>query len=298
MSSPRANSDGRVADPLDPGWRSIVPHDRLAGWEPRRFEVSGGWVEGVEMGDGPPLVLLPPMPGWKEAYFALAPLLARRFRVITFDLRSRFDGVASWSALVEDVRAIVAAHVRGPVAVFGHSLGAALALEWTLAHPEQVRALTLSSGFARVFTPAGGRVTRWLEQPLVLSAMRWLPDTWSARFTRSVAARNGWVFDPHCDPALVELMRFGVRRVPIALLRQRIALAFALDARPELERVRCPSLIVAGARDTVFARESADELARGIAHAERADIEDVGHLHPASRPELLADRIGAWLGRI
>jgi len=301
----RARPDGCVSTPLDPGWRSIVPPERAAAWQPRRFEVAGGWVEGVEMGEGPPLLLLPPLPGWKEAYFALAPLLARRFRVITFDLRSRFERPrspeagswqrAAWRQLVADASAIAASQTNGPVAVFGHSLGAALALEWAIERPNEVRALILSSGFTHVFTPSGSRFARWLEQPAVVAGMRWLPDRWSASFARSVAARNGWVFDSHCDESVVELMRFAIRRVPLRLVKQRVELAFAFDARAELGRIHCPTLVLAGADDTAFARAGSDDLARGIPHAARAVIEEAGHLHPVSRPERLAEVVATWL---
>ncbi|HTO92501.1 MAG TPA: alpha/beta hydrolase [Candidatus Sulfotelmatobacter sp.] len=291
--SPR--SEPSLSIPLDPRWRALVSPDQLADWRPCRFDVGDGAIEGVSLGSGAPMLLLPPMPGWKEAYLALAPLLARRHRVISFDLRARFFGAPSCSRLLDDVSAVADAVDSGPCLLFGHSLGAALALRWAIEHPERVRALILSSGFARVFTPPGARFTRWIEQPLALAGMRWLPDAMSRRLAGALANRNAWVFDPHCAPELIELVRFGVRRVPIALLRQRIRLAFAFDARAALSRVTCPTLIVTGERDTAFALAAAEELARGIAHANRAVVEGAGHLHPASRPERLAEIVRSWL---
>jgi pimeloyl-ACP methyl ester carboxylesterase len=304
-----------VATPFPERWREVARPEWMAGWAPRSWAVAGGTVEGIELGAGPALVMLPPLPGWKEAYLASAPLLARRFRVISFDLRTRFasSGIgpgarapaaaavptgrraAEWDQLVADARAIAAARAPGRVAVLGHSLGAALALRWAIAHPDQVRALVLSSGFARVFTPPGAFASRWLEQPLILAGIRLLPGVWSRRWARSLAARCGWVFDPFCDEAIVELMRVGIRAAPLALIRQRLALALGHDVRAALPSVRCPVLILNGARDTAFARAAADELSRLLPQASRSVVPGAGHLHPLSRAQEFADRVSEWL---
>jgi len=288
-----------VAEPLDPRWREQAPPAWLEHWRVERVAVAGGDIEVVEAGTGPPLVLLPPLPGWKEAYVALLPLLARRFRTLTFDLRSRFASRPGWEALVADAERIAADRFGPrPVAVFGHSLGGALALRWAIDQPARVRALVVSSSFPRVFTPAGAWAARWVEQPLALAAMRWLPDRWSARAARRLAARERWVFDRHCDECVVEMIRRGVRGASMALVRQRIELALAVDLRAGLSSIRCPVLIVHGERDTEFARQAALELANAIPHAERASIPGGGHLHPLSRADELALVVAEWLAKL
>ncbi|MEO5617444.1 MAG: alpha/beta fold hydrolase [Candidatus Eisenbacteria bacterium] len=261
----------------------------------QRLALAGGEVEAVECGEGPPLVMLPPLPGWKESFVALVPHLGRRFRVLTFDLRSRFDGAPTWEAMVADLEAIAEARFGGPVAVLGHSFGGALALRWAARHPTRVRALVVSSGFARVFTPGGAVAARYIEQPLALAAMRWLPDSWSSHAADWLARRRRWVFDAHCDQAAIAMVRVGIRHAPIGLVRQRIRLALGLDLRGELGRVTCPTLIVHGEHDTPFAIAAADELERGIPHCQRHGVPGAGHLHPLSRPEDLAAIAGDWL---
>jgi pimeloyl-ACP methyl ester carboxylesterase len=260
-----------------------------------RAPVAGGEIETVEAGSGPPLLLLPSLPGWKETYVALLPRLAARFRVLTFDLRSRFRGQPSWPELLDDVSALAERLGPGPLAVMGHSLGAALALHWAAEHPERVRALILSSGFVQVFTPRRAWGSRYLEQPFALAGMRWLPETLSARFARGLAARRRWVFDGHCEGVVTELTRFGVRRVPLRLVRERIRIAFGLDLRASLASVGCPTLILRGERDTEFVRESAIELEAGIRGATSRTIGGAGHLHPLSRPDELAAVVSHWL---
>ncbi len=248
------------------------------------------------MGEGPPLLLLPPLPGYKEAYVACAALLARRFRVVTFDLRAVFDRRPRWETLLDDLGRVVDAFAPGRAGVVGHSLGGALAQRWALAQPERVSALVLSSAFARVTTPRSHWRARYLEQPLVLAALRWLPEARALRYARALAARGGWVFDPRCDERVLELVRHAARNVSIRLALQRVSLALEHDTRAELPRISCPTLVVVGERETAFARAAADELMSLIPGAERAESPGVGHLHPLSNATWFAEIIGAWAG--
>src|SRR5437867_5227393 len=153
-----------VAIRLADGWQGRVDPYWLADWHPKPFDLGNGTTEVVATGEGPPLLLLPPLPGYKEAWVAVAGRLARRFRVITFDQRARFDGPPSWDVLLSDLTRVAEAFAPGAAAVMGHSLGGALALRWALARPGRVAALVLSSSFARVGNTRGHWRKRYLEQ--------------------------------------------------------------------------------------------------------------------------------------
>src|SRR5689334_20443724 len=150
MSASRDAGAARVGARYPDGWRTQVPDDWLEGWSPTTFDLGDGTTEVVSLGSGPPLLLLPPLPGYKEAFLTLAPRLARRHRIVTFDLRQRFRGPPSWDALMADLEKVAQVFAPERAAVFGHSLGAALAMRWAAAHPTRVSALVLSSPFARV----------------------------------------------------------------------------------------------------------------------------------------------------
>jgi len=280
---------------LPAAWRETVDPEWLVGWQPRPIALAGGSTEVVVMGEGPTLLLLPPLPGFKEAFVGVAARLARSHRVVTYDLRARFNGRPSWEALLADLERVAAAHAPGSASVIGHSLGGALAQRWALTYPERVEALVLSSSFAHVRTPAGHWRRRFLEQPLVLAGQRWLPERLARPLARRLAARRAWVYDPSCDQRVLDFVRCGIRALPIRLATQSVRLATAHDTRGVLSSWRGPTLLLRGEREAGWMTEAEEELARLLPHAERRVAPGVSHLHPLSSPAWFVSTVEGWL---
>ena len=280
---------------LGPAWRDRADPDWLCGWSPRSLALPGGQTEVVVLGAGPTVVLLPPLPGYKEAWLACAAPLARRFRVVTCDLRTGARGARDWNALLEDLERVLDEVAPGPVALVGHSLGGALAQRYALARPDRVAALVLSSTFARITHPPGEWGARFVEQPLVVASQRLLPARVARGLARRFAAREAWVYDRACDERLLEFVRFCIRDLPLAAARTCLTLALAHDAREAVEAISCPTLVVVGERDTRLARDSAAWLARTIPGATVAVSPGVGHLHPFSGSAWFVEHVGGWL---
>jgi pimeloyl-ACP methyl ester carboxylesterase len=281
---------------LSPRWRSLADPAWLEGWEPHELALRGGSTEVVTLGSGPSVLLLPPLPGFKEAFVGVARLLAPRFRVTTFDLRVRFDGPPVWEPLLEDLDRVVESAASGRVTLVGHSLGGALAQRWALARPHRVRALVLSSSFARVGSVRGHGWRRYVEQPLVLAGQRWLPERVARPLARRLAARGAWVYDTRCDSRALDVVRCAIRSVPMGAARRAVQLALRHDARADLDRLGgVPTLLIVGERETRWARAAEAELAALLPHAERCVAPGVGHLHPLSDPEGFARTVGEWL---
>lgn len=282
---------------LPEGWRSLVDPAWLAGWEPRAFDLAGGTTQVVAMGQGPPLVLVPPLPGFKEAFLGVAHLLAREFRVVTFDLRERFEGRPRWSALVGDLDRVIEAFAPERPALLGHSLGGALVQHWALAHPERPRALILSSSFPHVSGSPRHWGKRYLEQPFVLASQRLLPNRWARLWAERFARRGAWVYDERCDERVRDFVGYGIRVLPYRVAFQCVGLAMSHDTRTSLACIQCPVLLVVGEREAHWARESHEAMARLLPHAERRVAPGVAHLHPLSSPSWLAETVADWLRR-
>src|SRR5512143_81126 len=92
-------------------------------------------------GKGPTLILVLGALNSRKSGAKLAKLLAARFTVISYDRRGRGDSTdtAPYSPQceVEDIAALIAT-IREPVCLYGHSSGAALALEAALKLPKKI----------------------------------------------------------------------------------------------------------------------------------------------------------------
>jgi pimeloyl-ACP methyl ester carboxylesterase len=83
------------------------------------------------------------------AWLGVAPMLAERHRVLAVDLRGHGD--SAWSderdysmdAYTADIEALFDRLDLGTVSLVGHSLGAAIALRYTVRHPQKVAALVM-----------------------------------------------------------------------------------------------------------------------------------------------------------
>ena len=281
---------------LDAGWRACVDPAWLEGWVPRAFDLGDGTTEVVTMGDGPPLVLIPPLPGYKEAWLAVAAPLARTHRVITFDLRCRFTGRPSWQQLLRDLERVLDAHAPGEAVVVGHSLGGALAQRWALARPERVMALVLSSSFAKLRNPAGNFYARFLEQPLLIASQRLLPAAAARGLSRSMARHGRWVYDARCDDRMLDFVRHCMRHTTAATARSALALAVRHDTVASIATIRTPTLVLVGEQESVFSRPAARELAQRIPGAELRESPGASHLHPLSSPAWFVRTVEEWLG--
>jgi pimeloyl-ACP methyl ester carboxylesterase len=213
----------------------------------------------------------------------LAPLLAERRRVLVPDLPGH-GGTAPLPSV--ETLADLAAHVGRvaeheemlPAAVVGYSLGGVVALRLAAERPEAVSALALIASAGIVSLTR--RAALWLD---VVSAVR--PGRLVARAWDAVARRpnlRAGVFgywgaaDPRAlSPEAVagflaaQPEHSDVDSASRALRRE--------DPRAYLERVRCPALVLWGARDRLIPLEDGFDYARRLPAPLRI-VPAAGHL--------------------
>ena len=187
-------------------------------------------------------------------------------------------------AMAADVAALLSALEAPPAHVVGLSLGGCVALTLALDHAALVRSLTLVNTFARL-TPAGPRgALRGLAR---LGLLACAP-------MRVVAVHVARGLFPRPDQrelylAAVASLASNSRRTYFASLR---ALA-SFNVRRRLAELRCPTLVMAGDRDTTVPLAAKRRLQRSIPGAELIVVDDSGHVTPCDQ----ADRFNALLLR-
>jgi len=128
----------------------------------------------VDVGNGPPLVLVPGIQGRWEWMKPAVDALAQRCRVITFSLADErssggtFDPSRGFDSYVEQVRdALDQAQIR-EAAICGVSYGSLIAGAFGARYPERASALVLVSGIPPSWKP-DSRVLFYLRSPRVLA---------------------------------------------------------------------------------------------------------------------------------
>jgi pimeloyl-ACP methyl ester carboxylesterase len=119
------------------GWRRNMPLAKINGVG-IRYEQSGT--------DGPPVVLVHGSWGSHHNWDQVAPRLAERFRVVTYDRRGhseseRPSGQGSIHEDVADLAALIEHLDLAPAFVAGNSWGAIITLRLAIARPDLVRAI-------------------------------------------------------------------------------------------------------------------------------------------------------------
>lgn len=112
----------------------------------------------VEMGEGPPLLLLHGLFGAARNWGGIQKQLARRRRVLAMDLRNHGDSPHAagmgYAAQARDVAETLAARHAQGAAVVGHSMGGKVAMALALGHGGLVSRLVVADIAPRRYAPA------------------------------------------------------------------------------------------------------------------------------------------------
>jgi pimeloyl-ACP methyl ester carboxylesterase len=275
----------------------------LPGFRPHFAEIDGVRTRYFLGGEGAPLTMIHGLGGAAVNFTKLAPILARKRRVLIPDLPGHglsepfehVDGIATYSRHVHRV-----AELEGmlPGAVLGYSMGGVVALRLAVEEPEDVTALALVAPAGIVSTTRRAEiwlvVTGALRPAQVMTRfrgtfarrprLRWLPfGLWGAAHPEAL--------DPDAVIGFLEgpSQHTDVGSAGRALVRD--------DPRPDLDRVRCPAFLLWGSRDRLVPVGDGFEYARRL-HAPIRVLPAAGHLIVGELPELCADVLETFLDRV
>jgi 3-oxoadipate enol-lactonase len=237
------------------------------------YEIHGAKVSGDGRSAPSPVLLLHGLGSSGRDWPLQIPVFASRGPVITVDLRghgrsSRGRTRPTVELMADDLAVLLQVASQPPAHVIGLSLGGCVGLALAIRAPACVRSLTLVNafasrphltlrGFARMLTRLG---------LLALAPMR----TVAAHVARDMFPR------PEQEEIYRAVVESLSRNAKAAYTAALLALV-RFDARAELGRVRCPTLIVAGERDVTVPMSAKRRLGREISSARLLPVPDSGH---------------------
>jgi pimeloyl-ACP methyl ester carboxylesterase len=259
----------------------------LAGLEERLYERRGAVIRTFEGGEGPPLLLVHGFGGAAWNFSELAPLLPGR-RLIIPDLPGHGASSPLPAPTLAGFADVLAELLDGPADVLGHSMGGVVALRLAERHPSLVRSLVLAAAAGISSSTRFAEITIALTgiiQPGRIAGRRVGLVARSRRLRRFVFEG----FEVANADLLTERAVHGFLRGP-TMHTDALGAGLALvadDPRRDLDRVRCPVLILWGARDKQVPLEDGFEYARRLGAPLRV-IADCGHLLIGERPDVCA----------
>jgi pimeloyl-ACP methyl ester carboxylesterase len=275
-----------------------------------RVRLTQGALDGLELhctsvGEGPTTALLiHGLGGFAESWRHTAAALAPHSRVLCVDLpgfgqSAKPRGRYTLGFFAEALRALLRALGVDRVSLVGHSLGAAVAVAFSRAHPDRVDRLAI----------VGGTVPGFPLEPSVVYRLMVLPgvgELVSTCITRAIcsAALRRCFFAPAPEEIafLVEheyatrTTREG-RAAYLATLRavKEEFTTRASSYRAALAEMERPTLVIHGRQDRVVPLRHAQAAALGIRGAQARWIDRCGHFPQIEHAGAVNDWLGEFL---
>jgi pimeloyl-ACP methyl ester carboxylesterase len=166
----------------------------------------------------------------------------------------------------------------------GFSMGGFVSRVLALMAPERV------AGVAFVASSARGYSKEETER----RKAGYRPGDRPPRAAGEVSTARGLHPNRENDPVLLERLRAMQRRLGREV-RARQAALVRLDGYADLERITCPSLVVACRQDRLRRFAETERMAQHLPYARFAVLEECGHMAPLERPGELTALLAGWI---
>lgn len=267
----------------------------------RVLEGDGVRLEAWEAGDpaGPPMLLLHGVSRRRQTFTPLLPWLVPRFRVCAYDHRGHGGSgrhtpyrVVDYAA---DCRCVLPP--SGSVVLYGHSLGALVALATAAAAPERVAGIVLEDPPGPSFLAAVARglyaavFELYREHASSKLAVRDLARVLAAALLPAAPGIPATTFGATRDPAAVRFTASCLKCLDPATMTPLLAGEWlaGLDWGRVLAGVTCPTLLLRAdpARGGMLADDDAAAIRDTIRDVTTIDLPGVGHNAVGQQPDIV-----------
>ena len=217
--------------------------------------------------------------GWDDVW----PALCKSFHVIRYDRRGygRSPEAKTPYSRVDDLQAVMDAAAVKHAVVVGASNGGGLAVEFTLAHPQEVDRLVLVGPAISGIPPSKTFVDRQNELTARMARRDFLG-----------AIKASWTFAPGDDADATRLLKLEMAS-PQDLTHKDPATPSPMAAG-RLGEIKAPTLVLIGEYDAADNQAQAGIAEYAIPGASRVVIRDAGHLVYMSQPAEFADLVSRF----
>ena len=256
------------------------------------LDIDGSKIYYQECGTGPSIVLLHDGLLHSITWDGVWPTLCAKFHVLRYDRRGygRSDPAKARYSPTEDLRNLLQ-HLKIEHAIIvGNSSGASVAIDFALAHPEQVDALMLigpvvdGMGFTDQFEARAERNS----SPLKAGDAKGAAENWS---------KDVYLFGPGQE-AVRKKFYDSLIQNPQDLTHSSKFEIWNFSAATSLSEIHVPTVILVGESDIPDVHAHAGAIEAGIPGARRDIIEGAGHLIQVEKPDEVATRLTSFAERV
>ncbi len=236
-------------------------------------KIDGGTVTVIAFGTGKkPLVMIPGLrlssiAGSSQIVARYYRIFVKEYTVYMFDRKDNIEEGCTIHDLAEDVSEVMGKLGLKSAYVFGASQGGMIAQDLAINHPEIVAKMVLAVTLSRNNPTVIEVIDHWIEL---------------AEKEDLYAVASDYIYKGFSDEYLRKYSRF----IPLAVKMQKmmpaerfIILAKACltcDTYKDLDKIKCPVLVLGGAKDKVVTGEASIEIAEKLS-CEYYIYEDLGH---------------------
>jgi haloalkane dehalogenase len=282
-----------------------TPDERFQGlpdfeFEPRYREVDGLRLAHLDVGEGPPVLMLHGEPAWSFVWRkVIPPLVAAGYRCIAPDHagcgRSDKPSDLGWYSM-ERHRALTDSLLDEldlrDVSLVLHDWGGPIGLTLAIARPDRIaRAVVLDTAL----DPSDLWMSEtWAQFRDFVEQTEDLPVGWMMRAT-CVNDPGDEVIAGYDAPFLGPESKVAMRALPLTIPRTNETPEGVVTLLEALRKDPRPIRIIWGENDTILTATTAERFAASIGRQVDDWIPSAGHGLPEDQGKLLGQRIAAWL---
>lgn len=255
-----------------------------------RIQTNGVETNYELVGCGDCIVLIHGFTDNMAMWYNQVPEFSKQYKVLTYDVRGHGqtespDDNISLDTLADDLYALLKALNIGKAFVLGYSMGGRIGVKFALKHPDMTPGFIFAnSGIpGPVFQLSNQEITEMLEKQ---SLMEKLIESGDIETIAEVMTEFSFSpgFKERCPDIYQKYKGLKLKNTPSHYLPILSAIVENFQNPPDLTRLKCPALIIAGTQDPFMKLDVAESMEKAIQNAQ-VKILPTGHASALEMPE-------------